>query len=160
MDPIGEAIIGALILVGLFGILLPILPGLILVVGSVILWAGVTGGATPWVVAGAAIGLAATGTVVRYALPGKQLKDSGIPRSTLVIAGALAIGGFFALPIVGAPIGFVLGIYLAERSRIGSDAAGASTRRTLRAVGLSIGIELATGLLIAGMWLIAVVWLT
>lgn len=160
MDPIGEVVIGLLILIGLFGILLPVLPGLLLIVGSVLLWAGVEGGVAPWTIALVATGLAVLGGVARYALPGKRLRDSGVPRSTLVIAGALAIGGFFVIPVLGAPIGFVGGMYLAERNRLGRQAAGASTRHTLRAVGLSIGIELSTGLLIAGLWLTGVLWLT
>ena len=41
MDPIGEVIIGVLILVGLAGIILPILPGLILETGAVLVWAAV-----------------------------------------------------------------------------------------------------------------------
>ncbi len=160
MDPVGELIIGLVILVGLAGILLPVLPGLLLVVGAVVLWAGVTGGATAWTVAVTGIGLAVVGTVVKYLVPGRRLREAGIPVSTLWMAGGQAIIGFFVIPVIGAVIGFVGGIYLAERRRLGPVDAWPSARASLGAVGLSIGIELFAGLLIAGLWLVAVLFLT
>lgn len=160
MDPIGEIIIGLLILVGLAGILLPVLPGLLLEVGAVALWAGVTGGAVAWGIAITAVVLAIAGSVVKYLVPGRRLRDAGVPRSTLWLAGGLAIIGFFVIPFVGAVLGFVGGTYLAERQRLGTERAWPSTKASLRAVGLSIGIELFAGLLIAGTWLTAVLFWT
>lgn len=160
MDPFGEVVVGLVLLVGLAGILLPILPGLVLEVGGVLVWAVVEGGGTAWAVATVAVALAVAGSVVKYLVPGRRLKAAGIPRSTLVAAGALAIVGFFVIPVVGAPIGFVAGTYLAERRRLGTEPAWPTTSASVRAVGLSIGIELTAGLLIAGTWLIAVLFLT
>ena len=160
MDAIGEVIIGIVILVGLAGILIPVLPGLILEVAAVVLWAGVTGGGVAWAVGIAAIVLGLAAQVVKFMIPGKRLRNAGIPRSTIYFAGALAIVGFFVVPIIGAPIGFVLGTYLAEQRRVGSEQAWPSTKASVGAVGLSIGIELAAGLFIAGAWLVAVLWLT
>ena len=63
----------------------------------------------------------------------------------------LGIVGFFVIPVVGLFLGFVLGIYLAELSRLKESAlAWPSTRRALGAVGWSILIELVTGLIAAG----------
>ena len=70
---------------------------------------------------------------------------------------ALGVVGFFVIPVVGAFLGFPLGIYLAERVKLGAHAAAwASTRHALKAIALSIGIELLTGLAIATTWLIGV----
>ena len=55
---------------------------------------------------------------------------------------ALGVVGFFVIPVVGLFVGFVLGIYLAERRRVGQADAWPSTKAALRAVGLSILIEL------------------
>lgn len=159
MDPFGEVVIGIAILVGLVGILIPVLPGLILVVVAVLIWAIVEGGTEAWTIAGVAFLLGAGGMAVSYLIPGRRLKNSGIPMSTLLLGGGLAIAGFFVIPVVGGPLGFVLGIYLAERQRLGHDAAWPATMASVRAVGLSIGIELAAGLLIAGVWLAGVIWL-
>ncbi|CAN5882474.1 DUF456 domain-containing protein [soil metagenome] len=156
MEPIGEVIVGAVIVVGLLGILLPILPGLALETAAVLFWAFVEGGLIAWVVAGVAVALTIAGTVVKYLVPGRRLKESGIPMSTLYAAGALAIAGFFVIPVIGAVLGFVGGIYLVERTRLGAEAAWPSTTASLKAVALAIGIELTAGLLIAGMWLVAV----
>lgn len=159
MDAIGEIVIGLLILVGLAGILLPVLPGLILVAGAVVVWAVVVGSGVAWTVAIAAVLIAAAGTVVKFLIPGKKLKHAGVPMSTMYFAGALAIVGFFVIPVIGGPIGFVAGTYLAERRRLGAASAGASTRGSLVAVAMAIGIELTAGLVIAGLWLLAVlVW--
>lgn len=158
MEALGEILIGLLILVGLVGILVPILPGLLLVMGAVIGWAVWQGGSGAWTVAGVAIVLGVGGTVVSYLVPGRRLRNSGIPTNTLLMAGALAIAGFFIVPIVGGPGGFVLGIYIAEHQRVGPDQAWPSTKASLRAVGLSIIIELIAGLFIAGIWLAAVLF--
>ena len=45
-----EALVGLAILVGLFGIVVPILPGTILIFGAILVWAILTGGTTAWVV--------------------------------------------------------------------------------------------------------------
>ena len=69
-----------------------------------------------------------------------------------MIATAVAIVGLFVIPVVGAPIGFVLAIYVFERIRVGAEHAWPATKTSLGAVATSIGIELATGLLIAAIW--------
>ena len=89
----------------------------------------------------------AAGTVAKYLWPGRRLRETGVPWSTLAAGAALGLVGFVALPLVGLPLGFVLGVYLAEWQRLGErDAAWPSTRRALAAVGWSMLIELAAGL--------------
>jgi hypothetical protein len=53
--------------------------------------------------------------------------------------------------VVGLFVGFVLGVYAAERRRVG-DQAWPSTKAALRAVGLSIAIEMVAGLSAALVW--------
>jgi hypothetical protein len=83
---------------------------------------------------------------------------AGVRTSTLLLAVLLGIVGFFVVPVVGGPLGFVLGIYLVElgRSRNASDA-WRSTLAALRAVLLSMGIELLAGLSIATTWVAGVI---
>ena len=64
--------------------------------------------------------------------------------------------GFFVVPVVGLFLGFILGVYLAERHRVGAPSAWPSTKEALRAVGVSILIELAAGVLATGVWLAGV----
>ena len=157
MDELGELAVGLVIVVSLFGVVLPVLPGLTLEVGVILLWAVLKGDALAWGVAIAAIVLAAIGTIVKYAIPKRRLNEVGIPNRTLLLATAVAIVGLFVIPVIGAPIGFVVTIYLGERARVGPERAWPATRSSLGAVATSIGIELATGLLIAAVWFLAVI---
>lgn len=139
-----------LILIGLLGIVLPVLPGLIIVLGAVLLWAWQTSTTLSWVVFVVSALLYAAGLALQYLVPGRRMRAAGVGTATLVLAVLLGIVGFFVIPVVGGPIGFVLGIYLVEHTRSrDARSAWAATRAALRAVALSIGIELAAGLAIA-----------
>ena len=158
MNTVGEVLIGVVILVGLVGIVLPILPGLALIVAAVLIWALVEATAIGWGAFAICFGLGAIATVVKYLIPGRKLKESGVALSTMLIALFGAVIGFFVIPVIGAPIGFMAGIYLVQWSRMGRGEAWPATLRTAGAIALSIGIELAGGLLILGVWLVAAIW--
>ncbi|HEX5860959.1 MAG TPA: DUF456 domain-containing protein [Nocardioides sp.] len=151
-----EVLVGIAIALGLIGVVVPILPGSVLVLLAVLLWSIWLGTATGWVVFAVAAVFLLAGTVVKYAVPGRQLKDAGIPASTQWTGVALAVPGFFVIPVVGLFVGFVAGVYLAERQRLGAGAAWPSTRSALRAVGVSILIELAAAVLAATAWVVGV----
>lgn len=152
-----EVLVAIVIVLGLLGIVVPLLPGSVLILGAVLVWAVDIGGATAWTVLGVVTVVLVVGAVVKYVVPGKRLKDAGIPASTQWAGAGLAVVGFFVVPVVGLFIGFVLGIYLAEQRRVGSDRAWPSTKHALRAVGLSILIELVAGVLAALAWVAGVV---
>lgn len=152
-------IAGLLIVVGIIGILLPVLPGLLLVLVGIAVWAVPRNDAVGWTVLGIAAAIIVVGSVVKYVLPGRRLRDSGVPTRTMLAGAVLGIVGFFVVPIIGLFIGFVLGVFLAELSRLGSSAlAWPSTKQALAAVGWSIVIELFTGLLAAAVWVGALVF--
>jgi len=152
-----DLLIGVAIAVGLVGIVVPVLPGSLLVVAAILVWAVLTSTATGWAVFAVATVLLAAGAVVKYAVPGRRLKTAGVPNRTLLTGAALGVVGFFVVPVVGLLIGFVLGVYLSELQRVGRDLAWPTTRAALRAVGVSILIELAAGLLAAATWLVGAV---
>lgn len=144
-------------LVGLVGIVVPLLPGLLLVWAAVLLWATQAQSPAGWLVLGIATILALSGSLLQYVLPGRRMARAGVTTSTTVAGVALGIVGFFVIPLVGAFVGFALGIYLAERVKQGTHAAAwPSTKHALRAIALSMGIELLTGLAIVTTWLIGV----
>jgi uncharacterized protein YqgC (DUF456 family) len=149
-----------LIALGLAGVLIPILPGLVLVWAGIAIWAYAQGTGGGWgVLAGASV-VIVLGLVLKYAVPGRRLRDAGVPWITLVIGVTLGIAGFFVIPVLGLPIGFVLGVYLAEMARLGSAAAAwPSTREAVTALGFSLLIELGTGLIATAIWLAGVVLL-
>jgi uncharacterized protein YqgC (DUF456 family) len=152
-----ELVVAVLLVAGLAGVIVPVLPGLLLILGGLLLWAVDLHTTTGWLVFAVAVTFLAVGTVVKYVVPGRRLKTAGVPRSTLAIGGLLGIVGFFVIPVVGLFIGFVLGVYAAERSRLGVEAAGPATRQALGAVGLSILIELTASLLAVATWVVGVV---
>ncbi|GAA1393276.1 DUF456 domain-containing protein [Pseudonocardia kongjuensis] len=145
---------GLMIAVGLAGIVLPVLPGPLLIVGGVAVWAVPRGDAVGWWVLGIAVAVTVIGQVAKYLLPGRRLKASGVPTRTLLAGLVLGVVGFFVIPVIGLFIGFVLGVWLAELVRL-PDAATAwrSAREALTAVGWSILIELAAGLLATAVWI-------
>ena len=57
--------------------------------------------------------------VVKVLVPGRRLRDAGVPRRSIVAGVVLAIVGFFVIPVVGFFIGFPLGVYVEERRRAG-----------------------------------------
>jgi uncharacterized protein YqgC (DUF456 family) len=152
-----DVLVGLAVLVGLVGIVVPVLPGSILILGAVLVWAAASATAVGWVVFALVTTLLVVGGIVKYAVPGRGLKTAGVPSRTLVAGGLLGIVGFFVIPVVGLVVGFVLGVYLAELQRVGLDTAWPSTRAALKAAGLSLLIELAAGLLAAAAWLVGAV---
>lgn len=146
-----------LVVIGLVGIVVPVLPGLLLVLAGVLVWAIDTSSAARWWVFALCAALYLAGMALQYALPGRRMRAAGVRRTTLLLAVLLAVVGFFVIPVVGAAVGFVGGIFLVElgHSRDRYDA-WASTRAALGAVFLSIGIELLAGLAIATTWVVAV----
>lgn len=151
-----EVVVAVLLVIGIAGVLIPVIPGILLILGGILLWAVDLNTMAGWLVFSVAAALLALGSVVKYVVPGRRLKAAGVPRTTLVIAGVVGVVGFFVIPVVGLFIGFVLGMYAAERQRLGAEAAWPATRTALKAVGLSILIELAAALLASATWVVGV----
>lgn len=146
-------LVGLAIVVGLFGTIVPILPGALLVAGAIVVWAFLTGGTTAWAVAIGALAFIAAGQLLKYLVPGKQLKASGVPNWVLLVGGIAAIAGFFLIPVVGIVVGFVGGIYLAEAWRLRTfKDAWPTTKQAMKSAGWSVLIEFGSCLLAAALW--------
>jgi uncharacterized protein len=153
-------LVGIAIFVGIVGIVVPILPGAILSLAAILVWAILEHSATGWVVFAIAVVLIGASQVVKYVVPERRLREAGVPRRSMIVGVLLGIVGFFVIPVVGMFIGFPLGVFLSEWQRLGATKpAWESTKHALRATGLSILIELAGTILAAGVWLAAVLWL-
>ena len=157
MSLIGEIVVGVLMVVGLVGVLVPILPGLLLIAVVALVWAFLTGSTGAWVVAAVMVVVMLIGTAAKYALPGGELRAQQAPRRTWGLAASLAVVGFFVVPVVGLALGFVLGVYLGELSRWGDHpAAWRSSRRLMVSIGKGMAVEFAAGLLAILVWVAAV----
>lgn len=159
MSIAGEILVGLVILVGLMGIVVPILPGVILIAAAVLVWAIVTATTTSWVIFAIVSGLLLISGVVKYAWPARRMREEGIPSRSILAGGLLGIVGFFMVPVIGLLLGFIAGTYAAEAQRLPEPgAAWKSTMHATKAVGLSILIELLGALLAVGTWLGAVLF--
>jgi uncharacterized protein YqgC (DUF456 family) len=158
VSDLGVVVVGLAIAMGIVGIVVPVLPGSLLAWAAIAVWALAVGSATAWAVLGVATVVIGGAQVVKLLVPGRRLRDAGVPRRSIVAGVVLAVAGFFLIPVVGLFVGFPLGVYLAERGRLGVHvSAWRSTTEALRAMGLSIVIELSATVIAAGVWLAAVV---
>ncbi len=151
---------GLVMLVGIIGVIVPVMPGLLLCWLSVLVWAIFADGTAwdRWPVFAIATTVTLGGWLAKYALPGKKLTDSGVPKRSIIFGGLLGLVGFFVIPVIGLVAGFVLGIYLAEQTRHGdAKAAWRSTVAALKAVGIAIMIELTAALIVAATWVAGLV---
>jgi uncharacterized protein YqgC (DUF456 family) len=149
-----NVIAGIAIALGVVGVVVPVVPGLLLSWAGVLFWAlfGDASGALKWLVLVLATLVAVLGAVVKYLVPGKRLKAAGVPNSALLAGGVLGLIGFFVVPVVGLILGFVLGVWLVERARVGAAEAWPSTKRALAAAGLAMLIEFTASLGVAVVW--------
>jgi uncharacterized protein len=152
-------IAGFAIVVGVVGVVFPGVPGLILCWAGVLVWAVFGDGGWPkWLIFAAATGVTALGLTVKWLWPARNLRRIGVPNRSLLAGGVLGLVGFFVVPVVGLIGGFVLGIWLAERARLGDGRpAWTSTVEALKAAGLALLVELSAGLGVAVLWLLGLV---
>ncbi|WP_432145622.1 DUF456 domain-containing protein [Streptomyces sp. bgisy084] len=149
---------GLVMLLGLLGVLVPGIPGPLIVWAGVVWWALSEKSGLAWVVLMSATAVLLLNQVVKWLLPARDLRAVGTPYRALFLAGVAGIVGFFVIPVIGGLLGSVGGLYLLERVRLGSHGdAWASTRTALRAIGLSVLVELFACLLVVGAWTGAVV---
>ncbi len=152
-----DVTVGALLVVAMLGVVVPLLPGTALAWAAILVWAIVQRSTVGWLVLLVASGTAAVGFVIKYLVPSRRMSGQGVPNTTTLVGGVLGVVGFFVVPVVGAPIGFVLGVYLAEWARLRAHSlAWQSTRTALGAVGLAMLIELTAVALMAGVWMLGV----
>ena len=157
MSTVGIVLVALAIAVGLVGILVPLLPGTVLVFGAILVWALFERTTVAWVTLGVVAALLAATLLVKYLWPMRRMKTADVGTWSLVAGAVLGIIGFFVVPVLGLVIGFVLGVYLAELAkRRDQRVAWTSTVHAIKGVALSVGVELAGGLLATVAWVVAV----
>jgi uncharacterized protein YqgC (DUF456 family) len=153
----GDLLVAVVLLLAALGCVIPLLPGGLLALGAIAVWAFVERGPAGWVVLALAALVIGVGQVVKYLWPGRRLARSDVHNGSLLVGTVLGIVGFFVIPLVGLVVGFVGGVYVAElaRTRDGR-VAWSGTVEALKATGLSILVELASVLLATAVWLAGV----
>ncbi|GAC1402826.1 MAG: DUF456 domain-containing protein [Mycobacterium sp.] len=153
----GIVLVALAIAVGLAGILLPLVPGTLLVFGAIAVWAVLEHNVTSWVTLGVVAALFTVSMFIKYLWPVRRMRAADVSTSSLVAGAALGILGFFVVPVLGMVIGFVLGVYLAELAhRRDQRAAWTSTGHAIKGVALGVGVELCGALLATVAWMAGV----
>ncbi|MGE2715847.1 DUF456 domain-containing protein [Mycolicibacterium litorale] len=149
----GIFLVALAIAVGVVGIVVPILPGTLLVFGAIAVWAVVEHNAAAWVTLGVVTAVLGAALLVKYLWPMRRMRAADVRTMSLVVGGVLGVIGFFVIPVLGLVIGFVGGVYLAELGvRHDQRVAWASTVHAVKGVALSMGVELAGALLATVAW--------
>ncbi len=151
-----EAIAGLVMVIGLLGTILPLLPGLTLIWAAAIGYGLVSGFETTGTVAMILISAVfALGLWLSVRIPQKRTADAGVPLRGQLFALGLAVLGFFVVPVVGAFLGFVLGIYLSERVRRGeSGVAWKATKVSIGAMIRASAAQFGVGAVMIALWLV------
>ncbi|WP_419704190.1 DUF456 domain-containing protein [Promicromonospora sp. NFX87] len=158
MEIWGEVLVGVAIFAGLIGIVVQVLPGAVLVLGGILVWAIMTGGTEAWVVFGVAAAAIAIAEVLQWILAGKHMRKAEVPVLTLAVGGIAGIIGFFVIPVIGLFLFFVGAIFLLEWARRKDvRAAWGATKAALQATLITIGVQLAGSLIAAGAWVIGLI---
>lgn len=157
MSTVGIVLVALAIAVGLVGIVVPVLPGGLLVIAAIGVWAYVESTVASWVTFGIAGAMFGAAEIIKYTWPVKRMRQAQVRTSVLVIGALAGIVGFFVVPVIGLLIGFVAGVFAAELAiRRDFIRAWASTVHALKGVALSVGVELAGALLATVAWVVGV----
>lgn len=140
----------ALAIVGVFGIVIPVLPGSLTIVVALLVWAVAIGTPQGWMVLFVGTVLVAAGASASYLLTGRQLRHREVPSRSVAVGVGCGVLGLFLVPFVGLPLGFVVGLLGMEWWRVQNLRQALSTSwAALRAVGLGMLLEVTGGLLAA-----------
>lgn len=155
MDVAVSIIVGILLIIGALGTIIPILPGSILTIASLLGWAFVIGGTVGWTIFAIGALLCALGVSASTILTGTRLKRRGIPNSSILIGAAVGVIGMFVIPVIGLFIGFAIGLYASEWNRL-RDAREALSASIVAAksVGLGMLIEFFCASLAIAVWIV------
>jgi uncharacterized protein len=145
-----------LMLAGLVGIILPVVPGLVLVwLGALVYGLGAGFGQSgPWLFS-IITALTIFGYALDLLLTHLGAMQTGASWQALLASLVLAVAGFFVIPVVGALVGAVLGLFLVEYYRRKDlRQAWTATRGALVGFTLSFGLQVSIGLTMIGLWLV------
>ncbi len=158
IDPLAETLVTALaglvMLIGLVGIVVPVLPGIILIWLAALGYALLAGwGASgPWLFALITI-LGAVGAVSEIWLTGASARATGASMWSVAAGALLSVIGLIFFNLIGALIGLVIGMLLAEYYRLRDwRKALTSAGGTAAGCGASYGVKLLLGLGMIGAW--------
>lgn len=147
-----ELLVGIAIVVGLVGVVVPILPGLLLVSAAIGIWS--FSSQSWWLLVAVAL-ITTVALTLKVAIPARTARDSA--STAAVVVGALAaLAGFFVIPVVGMIVGFLAGVLLTELARLRDlGQAWQATAAATKSIGITIAVELVAVIVMSGLWTVA-----
>ncbi len=148
-------IVTAVVMVlGLLGVILPVLPGLLLIWAASLFYGLMVGfGPLGWTVVALLTVLALAGLIKSVLIPRKAAAESGASGWAQLGAVAGGVVGFFVIPVFGLIIGALAGLVAVEYMLKGDwDEAMVAVRGTARGFGISIVIDLVLGVIMIAAW--------
>ncbi|MGF1667700.1 MAG: DUF456 domain-containing protein [Acidimicrobiia bacterium] len=149
------ALAAAIIMVGVIGTILPILPGLPLIWATMIGYGLMTEfGVAGWLAMAVATFLVVYGMYLNVRIPQRSASGSGLSIKAQILAAVVAVIGFFAFPPFGAAIGFVGAVYAMRwRDTRDTSVAWHSTKATSIALLKASAAQVAIAIVMFVAWL-------
>ena len=144
-------------LLGLFGLIVPIFPGLVSIWLAALGFGLITGAftTTGWIIFGIITMLMVVGNVLDGVLMGAKALEHGASKRSLVLALIAGIGVSLVLSPLGGLIAAPLALYLSEKSLGRSEAeARATTRGLMTGWGWSFILRFVIGIAMIVLWII------
>lgn len=157
MSGFGLALVALTIFIAALGSLTQLYPGNALILIGAIVWAIWHANNVAWVYASVVTLVFVASFFIKWIIPGRYMLRHGVSTGSFVAGVIAGIAGFFLIPLIGLPIGFVLGVYGFAMTKTRSTAeAWKQTKVTLKGVLGTVIIELITTVLAGGIWVLGI----
>lgn len=146
--------IGLVLVLGLISVIVPVLPGLLIMWGAGVVY----GFAVGWSPVGVGVMalftlLAAISLISSVTVPRRAAAESGASGRAQFGGLIGAVIGFFVIPIIGFIVGGLVGVLLVEYSAKGDwQQAWTATKGTAKGFGVSVLIDITAGTLMLATW--------
>jgi uncharacterized protein YqgC (DUF456 family) len=157
-DVLVTVLAGILLVVAAVGTIYPVLPGSLIAIVTLLLWAWALGSSWAWTAAIVGSVICVAGWSASAVLTGRKLRQLEVPNWSILVAVVGGVAGMFLIPVVGVFVGFAAALLLSEwvRHRSLSQAFHYSVQ-TLKATGTGVLIEFLLVCVAASVWMFGVV---
>lgn len=147
-------VVGIVMVLGLMGVVLPVLPGLLLIWAAAVFYGFMVGfGTVGWTVVGLLTMLAVAGMFKTVLIPRRAAVEAGASGWAQLGAVVGGVVGFFVIPVFGLILGALAGLLVVEYMLKGDwNEALVAVRGTAKGFGLSVVIDLILGMIMIVAW--------
>jgi uncharacterized protein YqgC (DUF456 family) len=158
VDVLVTVLAGILLVVAAVGTIYPVLPGSLIAIVTLLVWAWVMGSSAAWVAAAIGSLICVAGWSASAVLTGRKLKQLEVPGWSIAVAAVAGIAGMFLIPVVGIFVGFAVGLLVSEWIRHGEARKAVHySLQTLKAMGIGVLLEFCLVCVAASVWTIGVI---